>query len=843
MNKIIYLFAIIFPLLMGSCSFDEFTEPAKVENEISVIEAVSLPFDFEGTDSRTVINMGNTGIDLPVWAEGDTIGIYPSAGGDQLSFPITDGIGTNTCVFSGGGWALKASTATETYKYTAYTPFNRSYYQLKDNTALPFSMLGQKQKGNNNSEHLGAFDLQIANGNTPTSGKISFSFQHKVAIVRMDITAPCAATWKSITLESTAAFTTKATINLSLAVPTVTPAAQTNSVTLELENVKTTADNLSIVAYMMMLPVDFTDKTLNMTLKDAEDNIYTAPVTFRNPTNIANPRKFGEANPRWITAEFAENVAPTIPYVTFTSGAVQSLRMTQDVNSLEYSVNGGVWKTLSTTEVTFGGSHGELRLRGKSAVGTNGATIVFGEASAVACDGDIRTLIDYENYNTVSTENAVFSSLFSGCTSLTKAPTLPATVLKERCYERMFNGCTSLTVAPILSATTLAANCYEEMFAYCTNLATAPTLPAKILTGGCYRRMFNGCTKLAIAPVLPATTLAANCYDEMFCDCTNLTEAPELPATTLAQECYSYMFFNCRNLTKAPTLPATTLAKLCYEDMFRNCISLTKAPELPATTLAELCYHGMFDNCTSLTEAPELPARTLTERCYEEMFYNCTSLTKAPELPATTLAQECYMYMFGFCTGLTEAPELSATALAQRCYFNMFYNCTSLTEAPELLATTLAPNCYEDMFRDCSSLSEAPALPATTLEPSCYSGMFNKCTSLTIAPALPATILASSCYSNMFNGCTNLTEAPILPAAILEYDCYRQMFYYCNKLNEVTMLAEPVQNQSLNNYFSQWLYSVGSNGTLTVLPSMKSKASEIGVPNDWTIKEYVEPTE
>lgn len=107
MNKIIYLFAIIFPLLMGSCSFDEFTEPAKVENEISVIEAVSLPFDFEGTDSRTVINMGNTGIDLPVWAEGDTIGIYPSAGGDQLSFPITDGIGTNTCVFSGGGWALR----------------------------------------------------------------------------------------------------------------------------------------------------------------------------------------------------------------------------------------------------------------------------------------------------------------------------------------------------------------------------------------------------------------------------------------------------------------------------------------------------------------------------------------------------------------------------------------------------------------------------------------------------------------------------------------------------------------------------------------------------------------
>lgn len=828
-NLYISLFVLCF---LYSCSSDErLTEDNyKGNEEITEIKAVMPDLDTDDVKSRTSFTTGPYGtVPNPEWIVGDSIGIYPNEG-DQLSFRITTS--GKTCPFSGGGWAMKASSS-----YTAYSPFQRSYYFM-DKKSLPINMLGQTQKGNDNSAHLSAYDILIAKGDKPSSGSLNFGFSRKVALVRLELTAPCAATWKSVTLESNAAFTTKAVMDLSLAEPTLTPTAQSNSVSLALENVTTTSDNLNIVAYTMLLPVDLTGKSLTVTLKDAGDNIYTTNATVtNNKTNIA-------ANAvRWITAEFTENIAPTIPYVTFTSGAVQSLRMTQDVNSLEYSVNGGEWNTLSTTEVTFGGSHGELRLRGKSAVGTNGATIVFGEASAVACDGDIRTLIDYENYNTVSTENAVFSSLFSGCTSLTKAPTLPATVLKERCYERMFNGCTSLTVAPILSATTLAANCYEEMFAYCTNLATAPTLPAKILTGGCYRRMFNGCTKLAIPPVLPATTLAANCYDEMFCDCTNLTEAPELPATTLAQECYSYMFFNCRNLTKAPTLPATTLAKLCYEDMFRNCISLTKAPELPATTLAELCYHGMFDNCTSLTEAPELPARTLTERCYEEMFYNCTSLTKAPELPATTLAQECYMYMFGFCTGLTEAPELPATALAQRCYFNMFYNCTSLTEAPELSATTLASNCYEDMFRDCSSLSEAPALPATTLEPSCYSGMFNKCTSLTIAPALPATILASSCYSNMFNGCTNLTEAPILPAAILEYDCYRQMFYYCNKLNEVTMLAQPVQNQSLNNYFSQWLYSVGSNGTLTVLPSMKSKASEIGVPNDWTTEEYVEPIE
>ena len=50
--------------------------------------------------------------------------------------------------------------------------------------------------------------------------------------------------------------------------------------------------------------------------------------------------------------------------------------------------------------------------------------------------------------------------MFSNCTSLTSAPSLPATTLADYCYEDMFYGCTSLTTAPSLPATTLATNCY-----------------------------------------------------------------------------------------------------------------------------------------------------------------------------------------------------------------------------------------------------------------------------------------------------------------------------------------------------------------------------------------------
>ena len=744
MKKFTLYIIILFSLFMGACSKEDLNNSnVTEENEISVIEAVSLPFDFEGVDSRTIINMGNTNIALPVWAQGDTIGIYPSAGGDQLSFPIVEGVNTNKCEFTGGGWALKASTATTTYKYTAYTPFNRSYYQLKDNTALPVSMLGQKQIGNDNSNHLGAYDLQIANGDTPTSGKISFAFKHKVAIVRMDITAPKAGTWKSIILESDAAFTTQAAMNLSLDVPTVTPTVKAKSVTLELENVKTNTDNLSIVAYMMMLPVDFTGKDLTMKLVDADDNVYSSSVTFNNPTNISNPRKFGEANPRWISAVFEEiSETEEIPYVTFSAESVQTLSMSQAVETMEYSVNGGEWASLGTTTVTFGGNYGDLRLRAQNENGTNGSGIVFGNVTPVSCSGDIRTLVDYENYSTVYTGRAMFSHMFASCSNLTTAPKLPAT--------------------------TLAKECYNWMFAGCSNLITAPELPATTLAESCYRYMFNGCSSLTKAPVLPATTLAESCYSYMFVGCSNLTTAPELPVTNLAKSCYSYMFKGCSSLTKAPELPATTLAKSCYSYMFYGCSSLTKAPVLPATVMTDSCYEYMFYGCSSLTKAPVLPATIMTDSCYEYMFYGCTSLTEAPVLPATLLASGCYFKMFGGCSNLTTAPELPATTLAEYCYSSMFYKCTSLTEAPVLPATLLASCCYYNMFYKCTSLTEAPELPATTL--------------------------AEACYREMFSGCSKLNKITMLATDISAADCLNQWLY--NVSSKGTFIKAAEMNES-----------------------------------------------
>ena len=253
----------------------------------------------------------------------------------------------------------------------------------------------------------------------------------------------------------------------------------------------------------------------------------------------------------------------TIPYVTFTAEKPQTFKMTEyegyKISGLEYSVNNGDWTTLKAgTGVPFGGSNGNLRLRGTNLKGTSVpgqySTITFTDSNVpVACTGDIRTLLDWDNYTTVNTENARFNYLFNNCSVLTSAPELPATSLAYNCYHCMFLGCTNLKSAPKLPAPTLTTGCYFGMFSMCTNLKTAPELPAEALAYQCYDSMFSGCTNLKTAPKLPAKFSQPECYASMFSGCTNLKSA-ELSIEFLYRDCCNSMFKNCTNLSSVTML-------------------------------------------------------------------------------------------------------------------------------------------------------------------------------------------------------------------------------------------------------------------------------------------------
>jgi hypothetical protein len=398
------------------------------------------------------------------------------------------------------------------------------------------------------------------------------------------------------------------------------------------------------------------DKWNDNTLEWVAD---VAPTgTFICPKTLALEYGISRIPEGW-TVKYIEDMAN---YLTFTAEEDSSTFGILNKNNnpdVQYSLDGGeTWTALVKGDsITLVHKGDKALLRGDNPEGFSkwyNKYSSFTMTGKIAVSGSVMSLIDGTGETLVVPADYCFYSLFSGCTSLTQAPELPATTLAERCYAYMFEGCTSLTQAPELPATTLADGCYTFMFLGCTSLTQAPELPATTLADGCYAYMFEGCTSLTQVPELPATTLVKSCYNGMFKGCTNLTQAPELPATTLAESCYAYMFEGCTSLTQVPELPATTLADACYAYMFSGCTSLTQAPELPATTLADYCYNFMFKGCTSLTQAPELPATTLADFCYYSMFSGCTSLTQAPELPATTLADACYDFMFSECTNLSE---------------------------------------------------------------------------------------------------------------------------------------------------------------------------------------------
>ena len=588
-NIIKYLF-FIFPFYMASCSSEDlYNEDAlQEEGEITKIEATVSSFDAEDAETRISISMGNwPNFGDVLWAEGDTIGIYPSKG-DQVSFPIVEGVGTKFCEFNGGGWALKTSSS-----YTAYTPFNRNYYQYMKNDALPVSMLGQKQVGNNSSAHVGAYDLQIATGTTPSSGKISFSFQHQVSFVRMDLTAPNAATWKSVTLESNATFTTNATMNLSSETPSLTATAQSNSVTLELENVKTTADNLSIVAYMMLLPVNFTGKTLDVKLTDVDGNVYTAPATIAN-----NKYNFGAASARWISAgNFIKQSEGIYVEIPGTLSALISESNKAAMTSLTVSGYLNESDMVLIRSMILNGSLKEIYMPDAEIVqSTQGSNTLRANMFAGCTKLEKIVMPKYlyyiGNYVFQNCTNLTYvvmpeiisgwmdSYIFAGCTKLTSI------ILPDIDNLRVgnFMGCTNLEEVVLPNNCTIIGN---DVFSGCVNLASIE-LPTSLASIG--NRAFEGCVRLNNLE-FPISLSTIGTY--AFKDCTSLSEISFPEGVINIQD---GTFSGCSSLLSV-IFPKGLMAIGDYA--FSDCSSLVSI-DIPNNIIT--IEGGIFYGCNSLKE-------------------------------------------------------------------------------------------------------------------------------------------------------------------------------------------------------------------------------------------------
>ena len=495
-------------------------------------------------------------------------------------------------------------------------------------------------------------------------------------------------------------------------------------------------------------------------------------------------------------------------YLTFNAETAQTLTMSKAVKTLEYSVGGNAWAELGTATVEFGPT-GDLRVRGKSDMGTaashrDAATVTFGnEVSMVAASGDIRTLVDYENYTSdaLDTSNARFCYLFRNCTVLTSAPALPATTLADYCYAYMFQSCSVLTEAPALPATTLADNCYANMFQSCSALTEAPALPAMTLAFRCYSQMFSGCTSLIEAPALPATTLTVNCYGSMFSGCTSLIEAPALPATTLESACYNGMFMRCTSLTKAPILPAAKLEPTCYLMMFYNSSNLSEVTMLATDVTAEGCMEnwltgtattGILYKNSTLTDVSTilLPDGWEVVDAFQIRYTSTDGNVVTPNSNATFGANiVSNTYENG--VGIIEF-DGPVTCISD----NAFYECKTL-ETIELPNTITSIGSWAFFFCDAMKSITLPK-GITKIEPH----TFNRCEALE-SIVIPDGV--TSIGERAFG--TNMKLASVtFPKELVSIG--RQAFCYCNSLKTVT-LHEKVTSIA-SGAFS---YSNGDGGT------------------------------
>lgn len=200
-----------------------------------------------------------------------------------------------------------------------------------------------------------------------------------------------------------------------------------------------------------------------------------------------------------------EKIPEELCFTANTAGSTVKLNKVWSPTSvtLETSTDGGNWSAYTIGDtITLTNVWDKVYRRTTSGTDvwlstSDSAFYKFVMTWSIAWSGNLTSLL---NKNlTTALSSFCFNFLFSGCTSLTTAPSFPTTTVNMYSCASMFYNCTSLTTAPSLPATTLAEACYWSMFSWCTALTTIPKLDATTLADYCYQEMFYWCSKIKMS--------------------------------------------------------------------------------------------------------------------------------------------------------------------------------------------------------------------------------------------------------------------------------------------------------------------------------------------------------
>ena len=266
-------------LAFAACSEESFVDNATISDENVILNDIRITgtdFEYDG-NTRSSVSITESGATF-TWNTNDTVGIFPNQG-DQVSFAMQDGTGTQTATFSGGGWALKSSST-----YAAYYPFN---FYNRDLTKIPVCYNGQTQNGNANTDHIGAYDFMAASVATPSNGSVAFDMKHLGCLVQVKVNLEEAATLTKLAVKSgndSKEFIISGYIDLTSAIPSIVQKSYddiSNALNINLNNFTVNADETATF-YFMIAPLNLDGEKMEFFITKDNGDIKTYQTDGKN---------------------------------------------------------------------------------------------------------------------------------------------------------------------------------------------------------------------------------------------------------------------------------------------------------------------------------------------------------------------------------------------------------------------------------------------------------------------------------------------------------------------------------------------------------------------------------
>lgn len=258
-NALNHLATILISLFVAtSCNKIE-TATSTDRNIITINYSIDDMIPVGDADYQTRISLDNT--DKFIWAEGDTVGIYPNQGA-QVFFVVEPNVSAGTAVFDGGGWSFRQDNT-----YSCYYPFIGDIYLNRTN--IPVSFTGQKQTGISGIAHVGSHHYMYTDPTSAVNGMLNFGLHHLGCIIRPKLTLPAGTYTKLAITAPSNVFVKNGHYDLSSGTCAIVGDEFSNQIQIDLENI-TLTEKTTFRVYLSSAPVNLKGVELTVSVLDSK---------------------------------------------------------------------------------------------------------------------------------------------------------------------------------------------------------------------------------------------------------------------------------------------------------------------------------------------------------------------------------------------------------------------------------------------------------------------------------------------------------------------------------------------------------------------------------------------